>query len=63
MATHPPLEKRISAIDPDFDGQFQHINSLPRAPKDDSPEVKLDNLYEENVRRAREEAKLHEEPE
>jgi len=63
MATHPPLEKRISAIDPYFDGQFQHINSLPREKKDDSPEVKLDNLYEENVRRAREEAKLREESE
>lgn len=63
MATHPPLEKRISAIDPYFDGQFQHINSLPREKKDDSQEVKLDNLYEENVRRAREEAKLREESE
>jgi Zn-dependent protease with chaperone function len=63
MATHPPLEKRISAIDPYFDGQFQHINSLPRQPKDDSQEVKLDNLYEENLRRAREEARLREESE
>jgi Zn-dependent protease with chaperone function len=63
MSTHPPLTERILAIDPYFDGQFQHINSLPRQPKDDSPEVKLDNLYEENVRRAREEAKLREESE
>jgi len=30
QSTHPPLAKRILAIDPAFDGQFQHINSLPR---------------------------------
>jgi Zn-dependent protease with chaperone function len=55
MSTHPPLTKRILAIDPLFDGQFQHIKSLPR------PEVAqaaaYDRRYEESVRRAREEAK------
>jgi Zn-dependent protease with chaperone function len=61
LSTHPLLVKRIQAIDPNFDGQFAHINSLPRQPADDSQETKLDNLYEENVRRAREEAKLREE--
>ena len=30
QSTHPPLAKRILAIDPAFDGQFPHINSLPR---------------------------------
>lgn len=55
MSTHPPLTKRILAIDPLFDGQFQHIKSLPR------PEIEqaaaYDRRYEESVRRAREEAK------
>jgi Zn-dependent protease with chaperone function len=61
FSTHPPLEERILAIDPAFDGQFQRINSLARQPADNSQETKLDNLYEENVRRAREEAKSREE--
>jgi hypothetical protein len=59
MSTHPPLPKRILAIDPAFDGQFQHIMSLPR------PEVAeaaaYDQKYEESLRRAREEAKMREE--
>jgi Zn-dependent protease with chaperone function len=59
MSTHPPLPKRILAIDPAFDGEFHHIMSLPR------PEVAeaaaYDQKYEENLRRAREEAKLREE--
>jgi Zn-dependent protease with chaperone function len=61
LSTHPPLPKRILAIDPAFDGQFQHIMSLPR------PEVAeaaaYDQKYQENLRRAREEAKLREKPE
>jgi len=61
MSTHPPLPKRILAIDPAFDGQFQHINSLPRQPLADSQKTKSELLYEENVRRAREEAKMREE--
>ncbi|MGB7747574.1 MAG: M48 family metalloprotease [Verrucomicrobiia bacterium] len=57
QSTHPPLAKRVLAIDPAFDGQFQHINALPR-PTDEIPQdVKYDRLYEESVRRAREEAK------
>ncbi len=28
MATHPPLEQRIRAIDPSFDGKFQRVPSL-----------------------------------
>src|SRR5208283_4953552 len=57
QSAHPPLAKRVLAIDPAFDGQFQHINALPR-PTDEIPQdVKYDRLYEESVRRAREEAK------
>jgi len=61
MSTHPPLPKRILAIDPAFDGQFQHINSLSRVPLNDSQKTKGELVYDENVRRAREEAKLREE--
>ncbi|MGD0206052.1 MAG: M48 family metalloprotease [Verrucomicrobiota bacterium] len=57
QSTHPPLAKRILAIDPAFDGQFPHINSLPRQTDETSQEKQHDRLYEENVRRAREEAK------
>jgi Zn-dependent protease with chaperone function len=57
LSTHPPLAKRILAIDPAFDGQFPHINSLPRQTEETSQEKQYDRLYEENVRRAREEAK------
>jgi Zn-dependent protease with chaperone function len=56
MSTHPPLTKRILAIDPAFDSKFKHILSLPR------PEVAeaaaYDRKYEENLLRAREKAKL-----
>jgi Zn-dependent protease with chaperone function len=61
LATHPPLAKRILAIDPTFDGQFPHINSLPRQTDETSQEKQYDRLYEENVRRARKEAKAHRE--
>jgi Zn-dependent protease with chaperone function len=61
QSTHPPLAKRILAIDPAFDGQFQHINSLPRQTGGTSQEKQYDRLYEENVRRAREDAKAREE--
>src|SRR5208282_2808483 len=56
QSTHPPLAKRILAIDPNFDGQFPHIKSVPRQAEANPQEVKYDHLYEENVRRAREEA-------
>jgi Zn-dependent protease with chaperone function len=61
MSTHPPLAERISAIDPYFDGQFQHINSLPRRMDENPRETQDELLYQENLRRAREEAKAHEE--
>jgi Zn-dependent protease with chaperone function len=61
QSTHPPLAKRILAIDPAFDGRFPHINSLPRQTGGTSQEKQYDRLYEENVRRAREEAKAREE--
>jgi hypothetical protein len=61
QSTHPPLAKRILAIDPTFDGRFQHINSLPRQTDEISREKQYDRLYEENVWRAREEAKAREE--
>jgi Zn-dependent protease with chaperone function len=57
LSTHPPLAKRILAIDPAFDGQFPRINFLPRQTDETSQEKQYDRLYEENVRRAREEAK------
>jgi Zn-dependent protease with chaperone function len=60
LSTHPPLAKRILAIDPSFDGQLVHINSLPRQPHENSRESQYDRLYEENLRRARIEAKTRE---
>jgi len=57
LSTHPPLAKRVLAIDPAFDGQFPHLQSLPRPPVEDSQEYKYDRQYEESVRRARKEAK------
>jgi Zn-dependent protease with chaperone function len=61
LSTHPPLVKRIQAIDPGFDGQFAHINSLPRQLDENSQEAQYDRLYEENLRRARVEAKARQE--
>jgi Zn-dependent protease with chaperone function len=61
QSTHPPLAKRILAIDPAFDGQFQHIKSLPRQTDEISREKQYDRLYEESVRREREEFKAREE--
>ena len=60
LSTHPPLAKRILAIDPSFDGQFAHINSLPRQPDENSREAQYDRLYEASLRRARAEAKTRE---
>ena len=57
LATHPPLVKRILAIDPAFDGQFSRIQSLSRPADDRSQDAKYDRLYEETLRREREEAK------
>ena len=57
QSTHPPLAKRILVIDPTFDGQFPHIKSVPRQAEVTPQDVKYDHLYEESVRRAREEAK------
>ncbi|MGA9779715.1 MAG: M48 family metalloprotease [Limisphaerales bacterium] len=57
LSTHPPLVKRILAIDPAFDGRFPHVQALPRPTEDPSPEAKYDQEYEETIRRAREEAK------
>jgi Zn-dependent protease with chaperone function len=53
QSTHPPLVKRVLAIDPAFDGQFKHIRSLP------SRDAEYDRLYEESVRRARAKAEVH----
>ena len=57
QSAHPPLAKRILAIDPAFDGQFPHINSLPRQTDVTSREIQYELRYEENVQRAREAAK------
>ena len=34
FATHPPLDKRIVAIDPDFDGQFPAVTSMAPRPEE-----------------------------
>jgi Zn-dependent protease with chaperone function len=60
LATHPPIQKRVLAIDPAFDGQFAHVNSLPRQPDENSRESQYDRLYQESLRRARIEAKARE---
>jgi hypothetical protein len=57
LSTHPPLVKRVQAIDPTFNGEFEHINALPRQPEDHSREARYDRLYEESLRKAREAAK------
>jgi Zn-dependent protease with chaperone function len=58
FSTHPPLAKRILAIDPMFDGQFIHIKSLPSQPETEDPrEAQLERQYEESVQHARAEAK------
>ena len=57
MSTHPPLTKRIRAIDQTFNGQFEHIRSLP------SRDAEFDRIYEESVRRARARAEAHPEAE
>ena len=61
FATHPPLKKRVLAIEPGFSGQFEHINSLPRHADENSQEAQYDRLYEENLKRAREEARSRQE--
>jgi Zn-dependent protease with chaperone function len=61
FSTQPPLGKRIRAIDPAFNGQFEHVNSLPRHLEQDSREAKYEQLYEENLRKAREAAKARNE--
>jgi Zn-dependent protease with chaperone function len=47
QSTHPPLARRILRIDPQFDGEFEHIRSLP------SHDAVYDLRYEESVRRMR----------
>jgi len=47
QCTHPPLLKRILKIDPQFDGAFPKIHSLP------SREAAYDLRYEESVQRMR----------
>jgi Zn-dependent protease with chaperone function len=63
MATHPPLAKRILAIDPAFDGQFAHVNSLPRQVEENPQEIQYEKTYQESLRRAREQAQEREETE
>jgi Zn-dependent protease with chaperone function len=61
QSTHPPLEKRIMAIDPSFDGQFHHIKSLPVHEAINAREAAYDRLYQESLRRARAETEAREE--
>ncbi|MDB6056421.1 MAG: Peptidase Ste24p, partial [Verrucomicrobiales bacterium] len=35
LSTHPPLEERIRAVDPSFNGQFEHIKSIPAQMRED----------------------------
>ena len=57
LSTHPPLAKRILAVDPAFDGRFPHVQSLKQPTEDFPEEAKYDQEYEETIRRARTEAK------
>jgi hypothetical protein len=52
FATHPPLVKRIQSIEPGFNGQFTHINSLPRQPVENARAAKYDRLCQENLHHA-----------
>jgi Zn-dependent protease with chaperone function len=54
QSTHPPLAKRIVAIDPAFDGTFPHIHSLP------SMDAAFDRVYEQSLERARAESQTNE---
>jgi hypothetical protein len=40
FATHPPLEKRIALLEPDFDGRFPEVRPLTNADADDAPSSK-----------------------
>lgn len=60
QSTHPPLEKRILAIDSAFDGQFQHIKSLLVQEAINLREAGYDLRYQESLRRARAEAEASE---
>jgi Zn-dependent protease with chaperone function len=55
QSTHPPLIGRILRTNPQFDGKFQHIQSLP------SHEAAYDLRYQESIRRMRAEAEMREE--
>ena len=46
QSTHPPLEKRILAIDSTFDGRFPHVGMLPPT------QFECERLYEEAVAQA-----------
>lgn len=59
MSTHPPLVKRILAIDPAFDGRFQHILSMPRPEIEEA--ARFDRVYQESLRQARKQAETREE--
>ncbi len=43
LSTHPPLVKRIQAIEPAFDGQFPKVKMLPRS------QLELERSYERAV--------------
>ena len=45
QSTHPPLAKRVLAIDPTFDGQFPKVKTLP------PNQYERDQAYEETVAR------------
>jgi Zn-dependent protease with chaperone function len=60
QATHPPLTKRILAIDPEFDGELPHVKSLPIEQAMQSREAAYDYQYQESLRRARAEAEEQE---
>ncbi len=45
LSTHPPLTKRILAIDPAFDGQFPEVKALP------PDQFERDQIYEQTAAR------------
>jgi hypothetical protein len=50
QSTHPPLTKRILALDPAFDGKFRRIHSL------ESRDAFYDYIYQKSLQRLRAEA-------
>jgi Zn-dependent protease with chaperone function len=57
LATHPPLAKRILPLEPAFDGTFAHLSALAAQTAADAQELAYEKLYQESLRREREQMK------